>query len=122
MRQSLLLAQDDAARLDILLTSMNQKLDQILAAHPPNEAPSSDAACVSLKAVGRMTSLSYTSLIRAIKDGRLLAHNIGRGRSRPTYRVRLADLQKFIEASRVHPPDSPTMPTTTVRKKSRHFD
>jgi excisionase family DNA binding protein len=64
---------------------------------------------------------SESSLRRAIKDGRLRAHTIGRGRKRPTYGIYRADLEGFIEASRVQPPDPPRVPTIGVRRKSRHF-
>lgn len=65
---------------------------------------------------------SESTLRRAIKDGRLKAHTIGRGRKRPTYGIYRCDLEAFIEASRVQPPDSPRIPTIGVRNKSRHFD
>jgi len=64
---------------------------------------------------------SERSLRRAIKDGRLKARTIGRGRKRPTYGIYRTDLDGFIEASRVQPPDPPQIPTTGVRRKSRHF-
>lgn len=70
----------------------------------------------------RVAGHSNSTLRRAIKDGRLKAHAIGRGRKRPTYGVFLGDLEAYIEASRVDLPDSPRIPTTGVRKKSRHFD
>jgi hypothetical protein len=64
---------------------------------------------------------SERSLRRAIKDGRLKAHTIGRGRKRPTYGIYRTDLEGFIEASRVQPSDPPRVPTIGVRRKSRHF-
>lgn len=72
--------------------------------------------CVSL------AGHSESSLRRAIKDGRLKAHSIGRGRKRPTYGICRADLEAFIVASRVQPPDPLRIPTIGVKKKSRHFD
>jgi hypothetical protein len=65
---------------------------------------------------------SETTLRRAIRDGRLKAHTIGRGRKRPTYGIVRGDLAAYIEASRVELPDPPRVPTIGVRAKSRHFD
>jgi excisionase family DNA binding protein len=101
------------------LHRIETKLDNVLKS---DDLGVSNAASVTIRQAARTTGLSYTTLLRAIKDGRLSAHKVGRGRIRPTYRVSVADLQKFIEASRVQPPDSPTIPTTRVRRKSRHFD
>jgi hypothetical protein len=70
----------------------------------------------------RVSGHSVSTLRRAIKDGRLKAHTIGRGRKRPTYGIIWSDLEAYIEASRVQLSDPPRIPTITVRKKSRHFD
>lgn len=65
---------------------------------------------------------SESTLRRAIRDGRLKAHTIGRGRKRPTYGILGSDLQAYLEATRLQFPDLPSVPTTKVTKKSRHFD
>jgi hypothetical protein len=75
-----------------------------------------------LKRCVALSGHSGSTLRRAIKDGRLKAHAIGRGQRRPTYGIRRSDLQEYIRASQVSPPDPPSLPTTGVKKKSRHFD
>ena len=69
----------------------------------------------------RVSGHSESTLRRAIRDCRLKAHTIGRGRKRPTYGIIRSDLEAYIEASRVQLPDSPSIPIIGVRKKSRHF-
>lgn len=64
---------------------------------------------------------SASTIRRAIRGGMLRVHNVGRGRKRPSYRVRADELQQYVEAGRVETPDPPTLPTTGVRTKSRHF-
>lgn len=69
-----------------------------------------------------LSGRSVSTIRRDIKAGTLPAHVIGRGRRRPSYRIRRTDLKAYIQAGRAEPPDPPAVPTTPVRKKSRHFD
>lgn len=75
-----------------------------------------------LREVVRVSGRSASTIRRAIKDGLLQVHKVGRGKRRPTYEIHAADLQRYIEASRVESPDPPSIPTVKVRRKSRHFD
>ena len=76
----------------------------------------------NIEEAARLSGRSVTTIRRDIKGGTLRAHVVGRGRRRPSYRIRRADLKAYIQAGRAEPPDPPAVPTTTVRKKSRHFD
>jgi len=69
-----------------------------------------------------LSGRSVTTIRRDIRAGTLRAHVVGRGRSRPSYRIRRADLKAYIRAGLAETPDPPVAPTTTVKKKSRHFD
>lgn len=95
-------------------------------AHQPNtrakSAVEGSSGLLRLSRCVIVSGHSESSLRRAIKDGRLKAHTVGRGRKRPTYRIYRCDLEAFIEASRFRPSDPPRVPTIGVKKKSRHFD
>jgi excisionase family DNA binding protein len=69
-----------------------------------------------------LSGRSVTTIRRDIRAGTLRAHVVGRGRRRPSYRIRRADLKAYIRAGLAETPDPPVVPTTTVKKKSRHFD
>jgi excisionase family DNA binding protein len=69
-----------------------------------------------------LSGRSATTIRRDIRAGTLRAHVVGRGRRRPSYRIRRADLKAYIRAGLAETPDPPVVPTTTVKKKSRHFD
>jgi hypothetical protein len=90
---------------------------------PQRRAPPSadQSGLLRLRECVSVSGHSESTLRRAIKDGRLRAHTIGRGRQRPTYGIYWTDLEGFIEASRVQPADPPQVPTIGVRRKSRHF-
>jgi excisionase family DNA binding protein len=76
----------------------------------------------SIEEAASLAGRSVSTIRRDIKAGTLPAHAIGRGRRRPSYRIRRADLKAYIQAGRAEQPDPPAVPTTPVRKKSRHFD
>ena len=86
------------------------------------ERPPAAKKWCNIEEAARLSGRSVTTIRRDIKGGTLRAHVVGRGRRRPSYRIRRADLKVYIEAGRAEPPDPPAVPTTTVRKKSRHFD
>lgn len=76
----------------------------------------------SIEEAASLAGRSVSTMRRDIKAGTLPAHVIDRGRRRPSYRIRRADLKAYIQAGRAEQPDPPAVPTTPVRKKSRHFD
>jgi hypothetical protein len=76
---------------------------------------------LTLRQCAALSGRSCTTIRRAIKGGVLKAHNVGRGHSRPTYRVHADDLQRYVEAGQVEPLDPPVVRTTGIRRKSRHF-
>jgi excisionase family DNA binding protein len=90
--------------------------------HDSTEGPPAAKKWCNIEEAARLSGRSVTTIRRDIKGGTLRAHVVGRGRRRPSYRIRRADLKAYIEAGRAEPPDPPAVPTTTVRKKSRHFD
>lgn len=76
----------------------------------------------NIEEAARLSGRSVSTIRRDIKGGSLRAHVVGRGRRRPSYRIRRADLKTYIQAGRAEPSDPPSVPTTPVTKKSRHFD
>jgi hypothetical protein len=86
------------------------------------DGPSAAKKWCNIKEADRLSGRSVTTIRRDIRGGALRAHVVGRGRRRPSYRIRRADLNAYIQAGRTEAPDPPAVPTTTVRKKSRHFD
>ena len=76
----------------------------------------------SIEDAALLSGRSVTTIRRDIRAGTLRAHVVGRGRRRPSYRIRRADLKAYIRAGLAETPDPPVVPTTTIKKKSRHFD
>ena len=76
----------------------------------------------NIEEAARLSGRSVTTIRRDIRAGTLRAHVVGRGRRRPSYRIHRADLKAYIRAGLAETPDPPVVPTTTVKKKSRHFD
>lgn len=86
------------------------------------EGPPAAKGWCDIREAARLSGRSITTIRRDINGGTLRAHVVGRGRRRRSFRIRQADLDAYIEASQAEPPDPPAVPTTPVRKKSRHFD
>ncbi len=85
---------------------------------PP--APSGEE-WLTLRQCADLSGRSITTIRRAVRDGVLKAHNVGRGRRKRSYRIHADDLHRYVEAGRVELPGPPHVPTTPVRTKSRHF-
>lgn len=118
-------AQEIAGWLAELAANVKRIADTL---DPPPSAGSSQKAgrvgskWYSIEEAASLAGRSVSTIRRDIKAGTLPAHVIGRGRRRPSYRIRRADLKAYIQAGRAEQPDPPAVPITPVRKKSRHFD
>ena len=77
---------------------------------------------ISLRACAALAGISESTLRRAIKSGRLTAYDIGQGNRRPTYRIKRADLEAYLERGRAAACDVPSVPRIRIKKASRHFD
>ena len=76
----------------------------------------------SIKQCSELSGISESTIRRSIKDGTLIAHTVGSGRMRPTYRIWRTDFEAYLEASRPTAHGPLRVASTTVRTKSRHFD
>lgn len=83
----------------------------------PQERPADNGPDVwlSVEQAAKHASLSPTTLRRAIKQGLLDAKNVSLGKKRPTYRLTMQQLTKFIEKGGA-PADE-----RVLEYKSRHF-
>jgi excisionase family DNA binding protein len=103
-------------------TGPRRKRPELTDGQDSAEWPPAARKWCNIEEAARLSGRSVTTIRRDIKDGTLRAHVVGRGRRRPSYRIRRADLKAYIRAGLAETPDPPAVPTTTVKKKSRHFD
>jgi excisionase family DNA binding protein len=115
-------------RLVIAAESIDRKLNELLAApmsaafQKPTKSSSILNDSFSINQCVELSGISESTIRRSIRDGSLVAHTIGSGKKRPTYRIWRADLEAYLEAGRSVVLGPLRVATTTVRKKSRHFD
>jgi excisionase family DNA binding protein len=116
------MSSDSIERLLVIAEQLLSRLERF-SSTPLDERQAEFAGrMLTIKQFAKKSGISETTLRRSIRDGSLTAHVLGKGKKRPSYRIRPEDFEAYLAAGRTSEVTPLRVPTISVRKKSRHFD